>query len=113
MNTKEVYLIDVGILLTQKDDEFESYAIVYDKKYGYYDENQYNKPTLEEAILDVKKYIENGCDGTYGVVSKLVAPEDFDCDNDFLGPKSYSLDNIVYSLAKIDNQIIENFIETK
>lgn len=36
-----VYLIDEGILLTENDKEFESYATVYDKKYGYYDEGQY------------------------------------------------------------------------
>lgn len=33
----------------EKNSEFDSYAIVYDKKYGYYDEKQYYIAT-EEAI---------------------------------------------------------------
>lgn len=36
----KVYLVDVGVLLSKEHEEFEKYAIVYDKRYGYYDEDQ-------------------------------------------------------------------------
>ena len=36
----KAYLLDEGILLTEKDAKFESYNTVYDKKYGYYEETR-------------------------------------------------------------------------
>ena len=38
-----LYLTEVGILLERRNPEFERYNKVYDRKHGYYDENQYLK----------------------------------------------------------------------
>lgn len=38
---QDVFLIDEGILLEKNDEQFSSYNNVYDKEYGYYDENQF------------------------------------------------------------------------
>ena len=51
------YLIDEGILLTEEDEEFESYATVYNKKYGYYDEGQYYVKDEQRAIEDYKEVL--------------------------------------------------------
>lgn len=105
------YLVDVGILLDDDHEEYDAYAIVYDKCYAYYDENQFYTKTKEEAIKYVKKYIEKGVVGTYGVVSETTRPYDYDFENgEEFGPETYHPADVVYSLAKFDGEIKENFV---
>lgn len=104
------YLVDVGILLDDDHEEYDAYAIVYDKAYAYYDENQFYTKTKEEAIEYVKKYIKEGVVGTYGVVSETTLPYDYDFDNGEFGPETYHSADVVYSIAKINGEIKENFV---
>ncbi len=104
------YLVDVGVLLSDEHEEFDSYAIVYDKCHGYYDENQFYTKTREEAIEYVKKYVDNGVDTTYGVVSETNLPLDYNFDSGEFGPETYHTVDVVYSIAKIDGEIKENFV---
>ena len=106
------YLVDVGILLSDDDKEYDNYAIVYDKCHGYYDENQFYTKTKEEAIEYVKDYIKRGVDeiNAYGVVSETNIIDDYDFENDDIGEESYHPADIVYSLAKINGEIKENFV---
>jgi hypothetical protein len=107
------YLLDVGILLTEKDTEFESYNTVYDKKYGYYDEGQCYIATEDEAIKQAKQYVVDGVENTYAVVSNTTLDDDIDINDDELcvEDEEYITDNIVYSVAKINGKIVENFIQ--
>lgn len=106
------YLVDVGILLSDDDKEYDNYAIVYDKCHGYYDENQFYTKTKEEAIKYVKDYIKRGVDeiNAYGVVSETNIIYDYDFENDDIGEESYHPADVVYSLAKINGEIKENFV---
>lgn len=104
------YLVDVGILLTKDHKEFDFYASVYDKKHGYYDENQFYTRTKKEAIEWVKKYVGEGVDTTYGVISETNLPLDYDFDSGEIGPETYHAFDVVYSIAKIDGEIKENFV---
>ena len=106
------YLVDVGILLSDDDKEYDNYAIVYDKCHGYYDENQFYTKTKEEAIAYVKDYIKGGVDeiNAYGVVSETNIIDDYDFENDDIGEESYHPADVVYSLAKINSEIKENFV---
>ena len=106
------YLVDVGILLSDDDKEYDNYAIVYDKCHGYYDENQFYTKTKEEAIAYVKDYIKRGVDeiNAYGVVSETNIIDDYDFENDDIGEESYHPADVVYSLAKINSEIKENFV---
>ena len=106
------YLVDVGILLSDDDKEYDNYAIVYDKCHGYYDENQFYTRTKEEAIEYVKDYIKRGVDeiNAYGVVSETNIIDDYDFENDDIGEESYHPADVVYSLAKINSEIKENFV---
>ena len=106
------YLVDVGILLSDDDKEYDNYAIVYDKCHGYYDENQFYTKTKEEAIAYVKDYIKRGVDeiNAYGVVSETNIIDDYDFENDDIGEESYHSVDVVYSLAKINSEIKENFV---
>lgn len=107
-----VYLLDEGILLSENDDEFEDYATVYDKKYGYYDEGQCYIKSETEAIENARAYVEAGVENTYAIVSNTTLDDDVDIDDEELTVdcEEYILDNVIYSVAKINGEIIENFL---
>lgn len=107
------YLLDEGVLLTEKDAEFESYNTVYDKKYGYYDEGQYYIATEDEAIKQAKQYVVDGVENTYAVVSNTTLDDNIDINDDELcvEDEEYITDNVIYSVAKINGKIVENFIQ--
>ena len=114
------YLVEVGILLpeTTKDtnpDEYAFYASAYDKQHAYYDENQYYEKSKDKAIRDVKKYVEDGVDRTYGVVSEIMLSDDIDLDNDetYVEGEDYDKKDIVFSTVKLNGKFNENFIQTK
>lgn len=107
------YLIDVGVLLSKDHPDYEGYNMVYDRKYGYFDENQFYEVDKNRAIDYVTQYVNEGVDKTYGVVLKEVLQEDYsdgdiyelEVDND------YHIDDIIFSMAKINGKIEENFIK--
>lgn len=114
--TCNAFLVEVGVLIQDKNHEmFDHYATAYDHKYGYYDENQYYTTDKDKAIRDVKEYVANGVDGTYGIISETHLDdtcfengklcEDIDVENE-----NYDVDSVVYSLTIIDKEVHENFI---
>lgn len=122
---KHMYLIESGLLLDENDDEFESYAVCYDKKHGYYDDRQYmvTAEKLNDAIKKEKEWFEfdsicfRGC---YIVVTdqglwENLEEEDLD-ENETMTDFDvcfvcYDKECVVYSLTKDENgKIIENFI---
>lgn len=109
----KAYLVDVGILLSSKDEEFDFYSCVYDHKYGYYDENQYYVSTQEEAIRQALEYVKQGVDGTYGVVSVTtldnVTKEDIDNGNVDVSDEDYTKENICAGYAKMYGHIVVLF----
>ena len=105
--------LDVGVLLTKNDEEFDFYSCVYDHKYGYYDENQiaYKECDLAEAIKYAREYVTDGVDMTYAVVTnqgQINYCEEFDDGN--IDNFTYLCEDVIFSLAKINGEIIENFI---
>lgn len=94
------YFVEVGVLLDENNEEFEQYNIVYDHKYGYYDENQYFSESFNKAKKEITEYVQKGIKMTYGIIS----------NNDIT--RSYFTESIIYSIMK-DNSgnIIENFIK--
>ena len=107
----KAYLLDEGVLLTKEDDEFESYANVYDKKYGYYDEGRCYESNKMVAIANAKKYVEDGVEKTYAIVSNTWLPNDFDFKNGRVEDETYKVEDVIYSVAKINGEIVENFIQ--
>lgn len=109
-----VYLVDCGVLenLEQTEDAY----ITYDRKYGYYDECQYYEPVFENAQQSALEYVKHGCDGTYAVISESRHKiETFGGENIYDSPvedEDYDTKSIVYSVAKIDGKIVENFVVT-
>lgn len=107
------YFVEEGILLTEENEEFEAYSSVYDKKYGYYDEDQFYVAEEKVAIAAAKSYVENGVDRTYAVVSNLILPDDFDFDDQCLGGENYQIEDIIYSVVKMNGEIVEGFVDTE
>ena len=90
-----VYLVDCGILLKPDDREFESYNMVYDKKWGYCDcgDGQYYwRRTLKELQTLLTKQILDGPD---------IPVEG----------ETYKVDDVLWSIAIINGQVVENFIK--
>lgn len=110
----EIYQFEVGILL-QEDDE--AYKNVWDFKHSYYNENWGFAKTYEEAKDYVDSHIEDGCNNSYGIISKLeVTYEEYKSIYNGWSDSidlDYDLNNIVYNACKKDNTIIEDFIDLK
>lgn len=108
--------LDVGVLLTETDSEFEYYNCAYDCKYGYYDENQiaYKESDKKDAIKYAKEYVQNGCNMTYAVLTnqgECANGNDGEFDDGCVEDFDYHVRDIIYSVAKIDGKIVENFIK--
>lgn len=115
--------VGVGILLHPKDKEFEAYSINNPKlPYGFYDENQYveKKVSLEKAKKEVLHYVENGVEGTYGIISdQYAARDEEECYRLALGDLEYEFDynffkdkkDVVFSVCKKDGKLVKGFLE--
>lgn len=109
------YCLDVGVLLSPEDKYFECYKAYDNDKYGFHDENQiaYLAKEKDDAILYGKAYVENGVDGTYAVLTDQGECEngnDGDFDDGCVEGFEYKHKNIIYSVAKINGRIVENFL---
>jgi hypothetical protein len=106
-------LLDVGVLLTELDEEFDCYNDVYDHRYGYYDENQtaYKESDLAKAIADARQYVADGVDMTYAVITnqgQINYNGEFD-END-IEDFTYKAEDVIFSVAKIYGIIVEDFV---
>ena len=129
-----IYKIEVGVLLA-KDEEHEDYDCynnVYDKQYGYYDENVVFELDYMQAVEYAKNYVNNGVNGTYAIVSKInydsgkiygANATDYEMElvsqdiinilgggfidnyiDTFGGKELYEVNNVIYSLCKERNK---------
>lgn len=119
--TNKIYQYEVGILLDKDNPEYDSYSMVYDGQHGFYNEDWGVELNLDEAKKYVQNYVNEGKPNTYGIISEIeVSDEELADiqknieDNGYFETSDYeadySVDNIIYSLYKSDDKIIENFI---
>ena len=121
----KVYQVEVGVLLNEHDKEYGSYNIVYDEKYGYYNENLWFCKTYDEAKETALRYVNNGVEKTYAIISYIndFDEQDFeineygniidketgyDLDSEFT---NYNLDYVVKSYKKENGKIVEDFVK--
>lgn len=109
--------LEVGVLLTEDDAEFENYNQVYnssDVKYGYYDEDKtvYTEDELDEAMEAARTYVENGVDMTYAVITNqgVCHYDEKNIRNMDTENFSFEAEDVVFCIAKIDGEIVENWI---
>ena len=103
------YLVEAGVLLNKGDAEFESYNTVYDSKYGYYDEDQYYMQDESTACSNAREYVGAGVDNTYAIVTLIEARDGSDFNSEVKN-NAYSADMVIYSIAKMNGNIVENFV---
>ncbi len=119
--SNKLYQYEVGVLLDEDNDEYEAYSEVWDKKHGYYNEDWGVELDLDSAKKLVKDYVSRGVLNTYGIISEIfLSDEELDDVKDNIEENGYfetsdydmdySLDNVIYSVYKSDNGIVENFV---
>jgi len=112
MTHPQIYMLDTGILLAEYHPEYDSHNKVYDRLNGYYTEKQCYAVDMNDAIERAKKYVTDSIDRAYAIVSKT---NGFDTDVNIeempVENEGYFLSDVVYSIAKIDGKIIENFVK--
>ena len=71
---KQLYFVEVGVLLKPNDKEFDYYHIngFYDDEFGFYDENRLTFLSYDEARKYADYYIEKGIEGTYSFIHSNV-----------------------------------------
>ena len=71
---KELFFVEVGVLLTPDDKEFDYYKIneFFDDRFGFYDENRLTFLNYDKAERYVKNYINEGVEKTYGFVHSVI-----------------------------------------
>lgn len=112
MTHPQIYMLDTGILLAEYHPEYNSHNKVYDRLNGYYAEYQCYVADINNAIEHAKKYVTDSVDRAYAVVSKTNGFDtDIDIEETPVENEGYFLSDVVYSIAKIDGKIIENFVK--
>ena len=123
----KVYQVEVGVLLNENDEEYGSYNIAYDEKYGYYNENLWFCKTYDLAKETALRYVNKGVEKTYAIISDIgeVNDDDFnineygniidketgyDLDNEFT---NYNLDCVVKAYKKENGIVVEDFVNCK
>lgn len=115
----KIYQYEIGVLLDKSDEEYEIYSQVWDKKHGYYNTDWGIELTLEDAKQLIQDYVNNGAQGSYGIISEVpISNEIYNKiirnveENGYFSDyvwydADYSLDNVIYSLTKDE----ENFVK--
>lgn len=109
----KAYLLEEGILLDKTSEEFDWYSQCYDKVHGYYNELQMYVEKKEDAVASAKEYVEKGVENTYAIVSVTDLPDNTDFDDVDVEGEDHLVENIHYSVAKINGAIVENFVKGK
>lgn len=118
MRKFKIFQVEVGVLLNRKNPEYECYNSVWDNNNGYYNEDFFCSVNEKEAKAFLDKYLKSGTINTYGILVKnFVGEEEFkeiaSGEDDGFDYMNYSINNIIYSAYKNDNnEIITNFIDT-
>lgn len=108
----KVFLLDEGVLLSSESDYFDCYNMVYDKKWGYHDEGQCYIKDKETAINDAINYVKEGVEKTYAVITSTIIDDSADLDDCPVEDENYDVNDIIFSVAKINGEIVFGFIDT-
>lgn len=109
---KEVYFVEVGVLLNKDDEAFDCYSQAYNKKFGFYDEEQIYMSDMNKAIEYVTDYVKKGVPNTYGIVSVAWVDDEYFQSEEQLNKmtvcEKYNMDDVIYNVRKIEDGSIES-----
>lgn len=108
--------LDIGILLHPEAPYFSAYTDVYGHDdLGFHDENQiaYKAEDKPKAVSYGREYVRKGVGGTYAVLTDQGECEngnDGEFDDGCIEGFTYDKKDVIYSIAKINGKLVENFI---
>lgn len=111
---KEVYFVEVGVLLSKDElfDSYSSYSQAYNKKFGFYDEEQVYMSDMNKAIEYVTDYVKKGVPNTYGIVSVAWVDDEYFQSEEQLNKmtvcEKYNMDDVIYNVRKTEDGSIES-----
>lgn len=111
----KVFLLELGVLLSEDSPEYSGYSEAYDKKHGFYDESQEYKSDLKAAIEEAKAYVAAGVENTYAVISEAFLSDDLTEDElseVSVEDEDYDMESVVFSIAKIEGRLQPNFLKS-
>ncbi len=112
-----VYLVDIGRFLKKGDELYCKHFGRYEQPFSFCDERQYYTGTLADAIAQTREYVSESDNDAYGVVCLSFLDEaairsageiedvPIDSEEDLL------IENVVFSVAKRDGVVIDNFFD--
>lgn len=113
---KELFILEVGVLLQPDNEEFDCYNITgfYENVYGFYDENLCVFLDFNKAKDYADFYVENGVNNTYAYIRNDIYnldEEDFDSieNNLYYDNVDYNFNenDVLYFIKKENNSIIK------
>lgn len=117
---QHLYFVEVGVLLTKDDTEFDCYTIsnFYNDKFGFFDENRLTFLTEAQALKYANDYVNNGVEYTYAFIHDSIENIDEDDLREIVEACycEYSLENphkkdIIYFIYKEKGKIIKEIGE--
>lgn len=109
---KPVYLIDLGTLLPTDHPDYAKRTHVYDRQNSYSDKDQHYAVNLMNEVEKARAYVTNGTDNSYAVISRTIVKDTLTDDqiyNMHVNEETYLPEDVLFSIAKIDGEIKENF----
>lgn len=113
---KEIFVLEVGVLLDKTNAEFEYYHIhnFFENEFAFYDENRITYFDYSFAKEYADKYIKEGVNKTYAIIHSYIVNLD-DCDIEEINNYGYceqSLENPTkettqYFAYKDNNKLFE------
>ena len=112
---KQIWFVEVGVILPKTHEEFDCYHIsnFYENEYSFFDENLVMFFEQDEALEWGKNYIDNGVENTYCIVHDScqynLGDEQIQEINDFHYADNVietpSIDSTCYFVIKKNNEI--------
>lgn len=110
---KKIYLVDCGHFLSKADKEYTCYDGVYDMKHAYVDEFQEYHENLETAQVVASMFVSSAEGERYGIVSESQLRDGESVETKSPKGEEYLPQNVVFSIARENGKIIENFVENQ
>ena len=122
-----IYLVDTGYLLDKEDKDYQTYGIVYDHEYGYYDEEMSYHDDKAEAMRVIDNFVRNH-PMSYGIMQiACKRKKDFYdrtgkfskeiMEESMIEYETFKAEDVIYSAAnfgtKTSNKIIKKNLANK
>lgn len=112
--SQNAYLVDLGTLIFEGEYEFDAYSVAYDKRFGYYDDNQYYVLDEDQAIAEAEQYLSESGDRTYAIVTTTwlddnVTQQDILDGNVAVEDEHYLVEDAIFAKANIDGECVDLF----